>query len=78
MGIKWGAAASTAGDQQEVRRTAEIGYYIRPNELYTLNNMNLGQPIYGFFQNKFFAVFIKLDSGIRIDEIKGFFRFIMF
>jgi hypothetical protein len=72
MGIKWGAAVSTAGNLQEVRRTANIVYYIRPDEFYNLKNMKLGQPIYGFFQNKFFAVFIKLDSGNRIDEIKGF------
>jgi hypothetical protein len=71
MGINWGAAIATAGNLQEVRRAANIAYYIRPNESYTMNDMNLGQPIYGFFQDKFFAVFINLDSDEHIGEIKS-------
>ena len=71
MGIKWAAAVPMAGNLHEIRRAANVAYYIRPNELYTMNDMNLGQPIYGFFHDKFFAVFINLDTDEHIGEIKS-------
>ncbi len=72
LGITWGAAQSSVDNMQEVNRAADMGYYIRPGETFTINNINLGQPIYGFFQDKFFAAFIKIDSDKHIDEIKSY------
>ena len=72
MGIKWGAAASTVENLQEVRKEANVKYYVKPGEIYTINNINLGQPIYGFFNDKFFAAFINIDSDEHVDALKSF------
>jgi hypothetical protein len=72
MGIKWGAGAATVKNLKEVRKETNVEYYVKPGQNYIINDINLGQPIYGFFNDQFFAAFINIESDEHVDAIKDF------
>ena len=71
-GIKWGANISNEQNLKKISRQYDVGYYVRPGEEYTFNNLNLGQIIYAFYRNKFFAAYLKITTRQDFDEIKKY------
>ena len=71
-GIKWGANLSTIDNLSEVSQKEKIGFYVRPNEVYTINNLSIGQVIYGFYENRFFAAYLAIKSKEKFDQVKDY------
>ena len=67
-GIKWGAPLTSLKGLKEKRKDAYVNYFVRPGEIYTIDNLVLGSVTYGFYQNKFYAAFIDLDSRSHFNE----------
>ena len=71
-GIRWGADISTLGTMQEKSRNEQVGYYLRPDDAYRIENVSLAPVIYGFYQNRFFAAYITIESRQAFDAVRRF------
>jgi len=47
-----------------------VAYYIHPHVVYTIHDIPVSNVVYGFYDDKFFAVYIRLES----EEVFGEFR----
>ena len=72
LGVKWGAGASTDENLKEIRKDKEVTYYVKPGQNYIIDDIRLGEPIYGFFNDKFFGAFINFESNEHVETIKNF------
>jgi hypothetical protein len=73
-GITW---ASSAGDHEHltrVRGDGPVRYYVNRNMIYRAANQPVPGVIYGFFQDRLFAVYIKLRSPNQVYYLEKRFR----
>jgi hypothetical protein len=61
-GMRWGAAASTYGFLTKVRQEGPVTYYVNANSVYQSANQIVPGVVYGFYDERFFAVYIKLRT----------------
>jgi hypothetical protein len=71
-GLKWGTNISAVDNLSELSQKGNVGYYFRFNEMGLIYNTNVGQVFYGFYGDKFFAVYFKIKSKKDFDKIKEF------
>ena len=69
-GMKWGSSISENGDLKKVHETDLVSYYARPNTIYQLSNQLVPAVFYGFYNDKFFAVFVKMHTPHQFSELK--------
>ncbi len=69
-GMKWGSSVSENGDLSKVHETDRVAYYAKPNTLYQLSSQPVPGVFYGFYDDKFFAVFVKLRSPDQFSNLK--------
>ena len=62
MGTKWQTDLSGAENFLKVNDKDELSYYVNPTVKYVINDIQVSQVIYGAYQNKFFAVYIGIDT----------------
>ena len=58
-GMKWGSSVSENTDLSKVYETALAVYYAKPDTFYQVSNQPIPGVFYGFYDDKFFAVFVK-------------------
>ena len=68
--MKWGSSVSENGGLKKVHETDLVSYYARPNTIYQISNQLVPAVFYGFYNDKFFAVFIKLRSYRQFFNLK--------
>ncbi|MGD9137110.1 MAG: hypothetical protein PVH42_10125 [Desulfobacterales bacterium] len=69
-GMKWGSSLSENPDLSEVYETPLAVYYAKPSTLYQVSNQPIPGVFYGFYDDKFFAVFVKLRSPDQFAKLK--------
>lgn len=69
-GMKWGSSVSQNPDLSKVHETSLVAYYVKPNTLYQVSDQQIPGVFYGFFDDKFFAVFVKLRSPHQFSNLK--------
>ena len=69
-GLSWGTDLSTIENLSELSRKENVGYYFRFNEIGLVYNTYVDRVVYGFYQNKFFAVYFRIKSRKDFDKIK--------
>ena len=69
-GLKWGTKVSALDNLSEMSQKGNVGYYVRFNEIGLIYNVNVGRVLYGFYRDKFFAVYFKIKSRKDFDKIK--------
>ena len=69
-GMKWGSSVSENGSLKKVHETDLVSYYAKPNTIYQISNQLVPAVFYGFYNDKFFAVFIKLHSYRQFSNLK--------
>ncbi|MEJ2730681.1 MAG: hypothetical protein P8185_19635 [Deltaproteobacteria bacterium] len=69
-GMKWGSSAAENADLTKVHETARVAYYAKPNTYYQMSSQPIPGVFYGFYDDKFFAAFIKLRSFGQFSELK--------
>jgi hypothetical protein len=72
LGIKW---ASPAAHQEGLNRLYErknVVYYTQPNIVHTINEIPVPNVVYGFYEDQFFAVYIKLESEDVFGEFRNY------
>jgi hypothetical protein len=71
-GLKWGTNVSTIDNLSELSKKENVGYYFRPTEIGLIYHANVGRVIYGFYRDKFFAVYFRIKSRKDFDRIKEY------
>jgi hypothetical protein len=66
----WGAPLSEFPGVVNVGGSGRIGYFINPNQAYLIFGTQLSELVYGFYDQKFFAVYAHLDAIDTYSSIK--------
>lgn len=66
----WGAPLSEFPGYVNVGGSGKIGYYINPKQAYMIFGTQLSDLVYGFYDEKFFAVYASLDAIDTYGSIK--------
>jgi hypothetical protein len=69
-GMKWGSSLSENADLSKIYESALAVYYAKPSTLYQVSNQPIPGVFYGFYDDKFFAVFVKLRSPDQFAKLK--------
>ena len=72
LGIEWGADLSALEGFTTLYKKGDIVYYVNYDKLYQINNTDLPPVIYGAYQGKFFAAYIRLNSVELFDQINSY------
>jgi hypothetical protein len=70
MGYKWGERVSQFEGFTELYGKNDVTYYSNPNESYTIDGIMIDDAIFGFYQGRFFAVYIGVDALETYDRIE--------
>jgi hypothetical protein len=62
LGIKWGTEISELPHFINISEKYDVSYYIDPRKSYTLFDIEVLEVVYGFYAQKFFAVYVNLES----------------
>jgi hypothetical protein len=66
----WGAPLSEFPELVNVGGSGKIGYFINPKQAYMIFGTQLSELVYGFYEEKFFAVYAHLDAIDTYSSIK--------
>jgi hypothetical protein len=69
-GMKWGSAISEHTELTKVHEVKQAAYYANSNMVYQTANQPIPGVFYGFYRDKFFAVFIKLRSPDQFSKLE--------
>ncbi len=61
-GIRWGAPAEEARGLELKREEGDLRYYAKADDFYSLGGVTCEKVHYGFYQNQFFAAFMKVKN----------------
>lgn len=70
MGYAWGSDISRHGGLKQLYTKGGMTFYSSPGESYVIEDMIIGDVIYGFYNDKFYAVYINLDSLQKYDVVE--------
>ena len=66
----WGARLSEFPGYTNVGGSGKIAYYINPKQAYTIFNAQVSDLVYGFYEERFFAVYVSLEAIDTYSSIK--------
>jgi len=66
----WGAPLAEFPEHVNVGGSGKIAYYVNPSLAYTLFDTQVANLVYGFYDEKFFAVYANLDAIDTYSAIK--------
>lgn len=67
---RWGAPLSDFPEHVHVGGSGKIAYYVNPKQAYTLFDTQVTNLVYGFFDEKFFAVYGGIEAIDAYSTIK--------
>ncbi len=73
-GMQWGSSIGSYDDLAPVKELDKASYYTKSDMLYEIANQPVPAVYYGFYDDQFFAVFIKLRSPDQYAILKRQFR----
>ena len=71
MGYKWGEETWNYDELKHLYNKGNLTFYSNPGESYSIEGVTIGDVIYGFYKDKFYAVYINIDSLDKYDVIEG-------
>ena len=69
-GMQWGSTVAENAGLSKVHEANRAAYYARPNTRYQISDQPVAGVFYGFYNDKFFAVFVKMHTPAQFDELK--------
>ena len=70
-GIKWGTNISDLSHFSKLGSKGRVSYYANPDQIHTIYEIDIPHVIYGFYDNKFFAVYIGIDKFEIYSQLKS-------
>ena len=68
--MTWASSVSQYSYLTKVRESNQVDYYVNSKMAYQVVNQSVTNVFYGFYKDKFFAVYIKLRSRDQFDHLK--------
>jgi len=62
LDIKWGTSIFELPHFVKVSEKYDVSYYLNPQKSYTLFDVDVLNVVYGFYDQKFFAAYVDIDS----------------
>jgi len=72
MGTQWQTDLSGVENFLKIKEEGNLSYYVNPTVVYMINDIKIPQVIYGVYQNKFFAVYIAIDTFDVYSNLKRY------
>jgi len=69
-GMPWASSVSQYSHLTRVSQSNQVDYYVNSKMIYQVVNQSVTDVFYGFYKDKFFAVYIKLRSRDQFDHLK--------
>ena len=60
--IPWGGYLNKLQGFEPLAQNSEISYFVKPDRVYKINDIEVENVIYGFYADRFFAVYISVDG----------------
>ena len=70
--LPWGTEATTLADFKKVGSKGKVDYYVNPRVVHTIGDVEISDEIYGFFNGRFFAVYINIDAIETYAKLKEY------
>jgi hypothetical protein len=62
LGMAWGSPPSAAPGLERAGQAGPIGYYVHPRQAYRLFDAEVPEVVFGFYEDRFFAVYVNLEG----------------
>jgi hypothetical protein len=72
MGTSWQVDLSDLNDFLKINGKDDLSYYVNPTVVYVIKDIRIPQPIYAAYKNKFFAVYIKIETFDVYNNLKQY------
>ena len=72
LGLKWGVRISGADGYTKLREQGDIAYYRNLNKAYVIDDIRIQHVIYGFYADRFFAVYLHIESPEAFFRIRDY------
>jgi hypothetical protein len=72
LGLPWETDAASLSGFELVGSKDRVDYYINPQVVHTIGDVTVSDEIYGFFEGRFFAVYLNIDSIDVFSRLKGY------
>ncbi len=70
-GIKWGTDISELKNFKKIGSSGRVSYYLNPEELHTIYKIDVPHVVYGFYNEKLFAVFAVIEKFEIYSQLKS-------
>ena len=68
--IPWGSYLGELDGFEPLSQDAQIGYYVKPDRVYRINEIEVDNVVYGFYADRFFAVYIEVEGIDVFGQLK--------
>ena len=72
MGTKWQTDLSTLKNFLKLEEKDDLSYYVNPTVVHVIDDIKIPQVIYGAYKQKFFAVYIQIETSESFSELKRY------
>ena len=70
-GIEWGTDLSVSDEFIRIRSREEVTFYRPVNKIYTIFDVDVSDVVFGSYDEKFFAVYMRIDSVEVFGRLKS-------
>ena len=70
--IPWGEYITKLQGFQPLDQAMEVRYYVKPDRTYRIENIEVSNVVYGFWADRFFAVYISIDGIDVFGQLKKY------
>ena len=60
--IPWGGYVTDLKGFEELGKKMEVTFYVKPDRAYQINDIDIANVVYGFYADRFFAVYISVEG----------------
>jgi len=71
LGIKWGTDISVLRGFEKLWQKDPVSFYLKPGVNHTIYEIRVPSVVYGFYSEKFFAAYAKIDDPAVFSRLKS-------
>jgi hypothetical protein len=72
LGVPWGGSSGGVEGIEKIHQKGDLIYYIKSDAVYTVGDVELQDVIFGFHRDRFFAVYLRIDSPKVFQAVKDY------
>jgi len=72
MGTQWQVDLSALDNFLKINEKNDLSYYVNPTVVHVIDNIKIPQVIYGAYKQKFFAVYIHVETSESFSQLRRY------